>query len=455
MTAMWRTAIGGLALVLAGGAIAQSPIVRVEAFLGADPGLGNGLLLTEAADLAEVVISLAGHSPGLQVLSVRALDAAGNWGPVARLPIRVMEDWGDEPTTRVRWDGVGVTPGEAALAGDGSAEVTVAADWPTGGGSVRFIPEAADGRPGPAAATVAYLGRFDDAQVATGVRWWVDGVEAPPGVLSDGMLSATLPTGPGPGVVVTAALTGAEGRVGPRAVVPAALAARVGAEPAPAITAIEWTINSDPLAGTEPMAGDGGIWTAEASRSLAGLTAPGTLLVSARAVDASGVAGERVTVGVRLTNDFTRWQHDHFTAAERAVPSFAGPQGDADGDGVPNLAEYAFVSHPRERTSIPRVQFLPQPDGTLAIRYEQVAGGTGTPGLDYRLEDVTIVAETAADLQAPGPWPAGTAYFAPHGERVPVDAMTEEVGVRLHTDEGTPERLVRLRATLGAVDEPN
>jgi hypothetical protein len=47
------------------------------------------------------------------------------------------------------------------------------------------------------------------------------------------------------------------------------------------------------------------------------------------------------------------WQQDYFSNAERADVSLSGPEGDADGDGIANLIEYAVKTNPRQPNGPP------------------------------------------------------------------------------------------------------
>lgn len=56
-----------------------------------------------------------------------------------------------------------------------------------------------------------------------------------------------------------------------------------------------------------------------------------------------------------VAGGYENWQTDHFNEAERADPSISGPDADADGDGIPNLVEYALGLDPRR----PSIEGLP------------------------------------------------------------------------------------------------
>ena len=67
---------------------AQANIIRVEYYIDADPGYGNGsaLSFTAATQLSNLAINIDPSSlfSGVHQLGVRALDANGNWSLVNR-----------------------------------------------------------------------------------------------------------------------------------------------------------------------------------------------------------------------------------------------------------------------------------------------------------------------------------------------------------------------------------
>ena len=51
------------------------------------------------------------------------------------------------------------------------------------------------------------------------------------------------------------------------------------------------------------------------------------------------------------TLSYDAWRENHFAVSERGDVSISGDTADPDGDGVPNLLEYAFGTDPRSATS--------------------------------------------------------------------------------------------------------
>ncbi|TAG29387.1 MAG: hypothetical protein EAZ36_04200, partial [Verrucomicrobia bacterium] len=87
------------------------------------------------------------------------------------------------------------------------------------------------------------------------------------------------------------------------------------------------------------------------------------------------------------------WLGENFTLAERALPAVGSANGDAVGDGVPNLLKYALGLAPRERSS---ASMLPSGDVVaagadrfLALRYARPVGGR---------QDVSYHVEISHDL---------------------------------------------------------
>lgn len=76
--------------------------------------------------------------------------------------------------------------------------------------------------------------------------------------------------------------------------------------------------------------------------------------------------------------DFDNWSGEHFDASELDDPAVSGSLADADGDGVPNLVEFAFGTDPRKASSGP---------GSLVYAGTLAGGGTLTaPGVPKLVE---------------------------------------------------------------------
>ena len=88
--------LSALAADAAGPSAPASPVTAAEWFDGADPGAGLGAPMAAAdgafggsSEQVTAAIPAAGMAPGAHVLSLRARDAAGNWGPVATVTLTV------------------------------------------------------------------------------------------------------------------------------------------------------------------------------------------------------------------------------------------------------------------------------------------------------------------------------------------------------------------------------
>lgn len=54
------------------------------------------------------------------------------------------------------------------------------------------------------------------------------------------------------------------------------------------------------------------------------------------------------TATARFLSPFQQWNTNYFSEAEKDDPELSGPTADPDGDGIPNLLEYALGLHPRQ-----------------------------------------------------------------------------------------------------------
>lgn len=61
---------------------------------------------------------------------------------------------------------------------------------------------------------------------------------------------------------------------------------------------------------------------------------------------------------IRATGGFNQWQAEIFRGPDLRNDAVGGPEGDADGDGVPNLFEYAFGGNPKVPNTATMPEFL-------------------------------------------------------------------------------------------------
>jgi hypothetical protein len=103
---------------------------------------------------------------------------------------------------------------------------------------------------------------------------------------------------------------------------------------------------------------------------------------------------------------FENWRAEHFTPAELANQSVSGANADADGDGSPNLLEFAFSTHPRSAASSTRAT-VERAGDSLRITYHQRRNGSGTSGVNYTAQGLTYAVERSTDLAV---WQGGAAF---------------------------------------------
>lgn len=144
----------------------------------------------------------------------------------------------------------------------------------------------------------------------------------------------------------------------------------------------------------------------------------------------------RWAVGAGTAAGYDGWLDALYTDAELATPGLAGPRADADGDGVPLLAAYAFGA------AAGRV-----PAGSLPVAGTSAPGG-GSLKLTYvRRSGASDVAITAESASTPGgPWTAlpGGQYAGPVSLGGGLEQMTVTDNVSL--DGGAnARRFLRLR----------
>ena len=138
---------------------------------------------------------------------------------------------------------------------------------------------------------------------------------------------------------------------------------------------------------------------------------------------------DQVLVGM---DGYEAWQRHRFAPAEVANGAVSGEAADPDGDGVPNLLEYALGRDPRERGGPP-----------LVVAFEVVSGQPRLVLTHRRHREAARLGWTYEVAQEAGTgWVAATPL---NTITATVDWQTEQVTVRLLAPGAT--RLVRLRVT--------
>jgi|GEM_PF-1373494 Cellulase (glycosyl hydrolase family 5). len=140
---------------------------------------------------------------------------------------------------------------------------------------------------------------------------------------------------------------------------------------------------------------------------------------------------------------YEAWRAAHFSPAELDAPAISGPTSDPDGDGLPNLLEYALGGDPTDATSTPSVtiQIAPlesQPTASaLSLTFHRIAD----PALVYRVQ-------ASEDLASPTSWGDIWLSFGADNIAGPV-TVVDEVPLA-----SRPRRFLRLHVSLAETPEP-
>ncbi len=128
---------------------------------------------------------------------------------------------------------------------------------------------------------------------------------------------------------------------------------------------------------------------------------------------------------------FEGWQRDHFTAAELAMPAISGPLGDANGDGIANLLQYALGVNPWMQTPSAVQPFVELVGGRLRLHARRAKHAV----------DLQVAAEFGSTLVD---WSEG---LTPLGDPLDNGDGTETLVFEDETA-GTGPRFGRVRVTL-------
>ncbi len=149
-------------------------------------------------------------------------------------------------------------------------------------------------------------------------------------------------------------------------------------------------------------------------------------------------AANKLAVYGLLTSSYQLWRQANFTTDELTNSAVSGDTADPDGDGIANLAEYAFGANPKvaDLGSLP-VASIQNLGGTnyLTITFDQVLYDT----------DISYTVEVSGDLVS---WDSGVGFTAPVGPPVDNGDGTETWTVQdLVPCDLITKRFIRLRIT--------
>lgn len=176
-----------------------------------------------------------------------------------------------------------------------------------------------------------------------------------------------------------------------------------------------------------------------------------TLAVSIAAAPTSYSVGSpsSASLTIRRRDAFAQWVADHFSPTEQADVQRSGPLVEPFGDGVPNLLRAALNLGAAPVAVANALPAATVEGGYLVLRYRQLAGGTGTPGIDYTVGGLRYVVEVCEDLRAgAGAWQSGASVVEPVGAPLAIDAATQLVTLRMKAPLAErPRAFMRLRVT--------
>lgn len=129
---------------------------------------------------------------------------------------------------------------------------------------------------------------------------------------------------------------------------------------------------------------------------------------------------------VTVTVTFAFWSAQKFTPAELANPQISGAGADPDGDGIPNLLEYAMGLEPKGAD--PNLPNIVIQDGSATSTYTRLKAAT----------DVTLTLEGSTDLVNWNSTFTGPVQIIDQG---PIETVTVQDGISANA-----ARFYRLKA---------
>lgn len=152
-----------------------------------------------------------------------------------------------------------------------------------------------------------------------------------------------------------------------------------------------------------------------------------------------------VTIYGRDTQSWTGYLNSYFTPTETNIPAISGPGADPNGNGIPNLMEYALGRNPRAPDETPPFWLF---SDALYMTPGKQADSSEPQGLYFiyerakALTDVTCDVDLCPDLAA-GNWYNGPGYLHTASVEDAGNGTTEVV--RVQVDYSGPSAALRLR----------
>lgn len=132
-----------------------------------------------------------------------------------------------------------------------------------------------------------------------------------------------------------------------------------------------------------------------------------------------------------VAGSYDSWRDHHFTSSELADEEVSGEMADPDGDGVPNLLEYAFGGVPGSFTRRHRFPHIREEGGHLAMTFDRFRQAAG----------IAYVVEASSDLDEwVEIWNSGDVPYPEDGFNVAVTTVSDPEAIA-----GSGKRFLRMR----------
>ena len=162
----------------------------------------------------------------------------------------------------------------------------------------------------------------------------------------------------------------------------------------------------------------------------------GRYVVTLVATNAFGAGSAQLHL--RATPNLEGWLLVAGLTGERSLAA-----ADPDGDGLPNLVEYAFDSDPTTPRQEPLVRVRTNEGGQLVLVYKAWSEAAGNLLTDYQAGGVRYELETSTSVT--GPWVKNANVFDANVSLTEATDGTQQLAIPLHRSADEPSRFVRLR----------